>query len=118
MSKFAPRAHLTAPVWNWTVIYEYIVDQVRDETWTSQDIWWGIETGAVDIAPMSDMVPVKVREKIKVKRQDLIKGQLFVFEGPIKDQSGTIRVAVDERATDRELLGMKWFVKGVVGKIE
>jgi basic membrane protein A len=118
MSKFAPTAHLTASVWNWKVIYKYIVDQVRAGTWKSEDIWWGMEKGVVDMAPISNVVPKNIREKIQAKRQELIKGQLFVFEGPIKDQKGMVRIPANKKATDEQLLGMQWFVNGVIGKIE
>jgi basic membrane protein A len=118
MSKFAPRAHLTASIWNWKIIYKYIVDQVRGGTWKSQNIWWGMEKGVVDIAPISNLVPKNIREKVQAKRQELIKGQFFVFEGPLKDQEGMIRIDAGKKATDEQLLNMKWFVNGVVGKIE
>lgn len=118
MSKFAPDVHLTSSVWNWKVIYKYIVDQVRDGTWKSQDIWWGMEKDAVDIAPISNKVPKNIREKVQAKRQELIKDQFGVFEGPIKDQKGTVRIPAGEKATDEQLLNMKWFVNGVKGKIE
>lgn len=39
MRKLAPDMHLTAPVWNWEVIYKYIIDQVLDNAWKSEDIW-------------------------------------------------------------------------------
>jgi basic membrane protein A len=39
------------------------------------------------------------------------------FLGPIKDQEGKGVIPAGKRATDKELLTMKWFVEGVVGKI-
>jgi basic membrane protein A and related proteins len=39
------------------------------------------------------------------------------FLGPIKDQEGKVTLAAGQRASDKELLTMKWFVEGVVGKI-
>jgi basic membrane protein A len=40
-----------------------------------------------------------------------------VFWGPIKDQSGQVRIAVGEKAADSVLLSMNWFVEGVVGTV-
>jgi basic membrane protein A and related proteins len=38
-----------------------------------------------------------------------------VFFGPVKDQEGKLRIAKGASASDKELLGMTWFVEGVVG---
>lgn len=118
MSKFAPKVHLTSAVWKWDVIYHYIIDQVMTGTWKSQDIWWGMEKGAVDIAPISNKVPEEIRKKVQAQRMAIIEGHFFVFKGPIRDQEGFVRILAKRKATDRELLKMKWFVNGVFGKIE
>jgi len=39
------------------------------------------------------------------------------FLGPIKNQEGKVVIGSGKRATDKELLTMKYFVEGVVGKI-
>jgi hypothetical protein len=39
------------------------------------------------------------------------------FLGPIKDQQGKVVIPAGQRATDKELLTMKFFTEGVVGKI-
>ncbi len=32
MSHFAPDAHLTAPIWHWSVYYEMVINQIKDGT--------------------------------------------------------------------------------------
>jgi len=44
------------------------------------------------------------------------KGQVLV--GPIKDQAGQIKIPDGVKAEDKELLGMTWFVEGVVGSVQ
>jgi basic membrane protein A and related proteins len=46
-----------------------------------------------------------------------VAGHFDVFWGPVKDQSGKLRIAAGENATDEVLLGMNWFVEGVVGTV-
>ncbi len=118
MSAFAPKAHLTAPMWNWSVIYEYVLDQVRAGTWKSEDIWWGMDKGVVDLAPYGDMVPEDVRAKVDAAKAELVAGTDNVFAGPLFDQKGEQKVAEGERLSDGDLLGMMWFVKGVIGSTE
>lgn len=118
MSAFAPKAHLTAPMWNWSVIYEYVLDQVRAGTWKSEDIWWGMEKGVVDLAPYGDMVPADVRATVDAAKAELAAGTDNVFAGPLFDQKGEQKAAEGERLSDGDLLGMMWFVKGVIGSTE
>lgn len=118
MSKFAPSAHLTAPVWNWKVLYRYIVDQVKTGKWASESLWWGMEKGAVDIAPLSSLVPETIRNKVQMKKQEIIDAVFVVFQGPVRDQLGVVRIPENSIATDDQLLNMKWFVEGVVGQLD
>ena len=118
MSSFAPKAHLTAPIWNWTPFYERTVNAVREGTWTSSDYWGGMEDGIVDLAPLGPMVPEAIRQQVDAKKQEIIAGQELVFVGPINDQAGNERVAEGEVMTDEQLLGMDWFVEGVLGSTQ
>lgn len=115
MSSFAPRAHLTAAVWNWGVVYKYIVQKILAGDWKSEDIWWGLKQGLVDIAPFGPMVPEEVRKKVLQKKKDIISSKNFVFAGPVLDEKGNIRIRKGKKATDKELLSMNWFAKGVIG---
>lgn len=118
MSAFAPKAHLVAAVWNWGPFYQQVVEQVRNKTWKSESTWEGIDKGIVDISPMADMVPQDVQQRVQAARQAMIDGQLKVFTGPVKDQAGTLRISEGTVAPDKDLLGMTWFVQGVVGTTE
>jgi len=117
MSTFAPKAHLTAPIWNWGPFYQTIVKQVQDGTWKAESVWPGLAEGIVDLAPMSDMVPQDIQDMVMAKKA-AIKGGEKVFTGPIKDQKGLEKVAAGAAMSDQDLLGMTWFVQGVIGTTE
>jgi len=119
MSSFAPKAHLTSAIWNWGPVYTKTVEQVRDGSWKGDEsLWWSMEDGVVDIAPMGPMVPEDVKSAVMAKRAELVKGNDICFVGPIKDQSGAIKIAEGEKATDAQLHDMMWFVEGVVGTVK
>ena len=44
-------------------------------------------------------------------------GTLDPFAGPIRDQSGAERVPEGQSLTDKDLLGMNWYVEGVEGEL-
>jgi len=118
MNHFAPKVHLASSVWDWSIVYKKIINQVRMKQWKSQNIWWGIETGLVDISTIYDNVPKNIKQIVMAEREKMIAGTLCVFKGPIKDQYGNIRIPNNKIASDSQLLNMKWFTKGVQGEIE
>lgn len=117
MRKFAPKSFLTAPIWNWGPLYVEMTKAVMDGTWKSEDLWPGLEKGIVKLAPISDKVPDSVKLKVIYYEDQIKKGAYKVFQGPIKDQKGNIKVKKGETLTDKELLEMFWFVEGVLGTI-
>jgi len=119
MSSFAPKAHLTSAIWNWGPMYVKTVEQVRDGTWKgNESLWWSMQDGVVDIAPMGPMVPEDVKIVVEASKAELMKGNDICFVGPIKDQNGEIKIAEAEKATDAQLHDMMWFVEGVVGTVK
>jgi basic membrane protein A len=117
MSEYAPKMHLTAPIWDWQKLFQPIVQQVVDGTWKSEDIWWGLKEGAVDLAPFGPAVPEDVRKLVEAEKARIISGEQLVFTGPIKDQSGAVKIKEGETMSDADIWSMDWFVEGVLGEI-
>ncbi|RMF83195.1 MAG: BMP family ABC transporter substrate-binding protein [Nitrospinota bacterium] len=101
MSRFAPDAHLTAPVWNWAPFYLETVKRVKAGTWKSEAYWKGLESGIVALAPYGKMVPPEVRALVEQRKEAIMAGRFKIW--PDK--------------TDEELLRMNYFIEGVQGKI-
>ncbi len=117
MRQFAPNAFLTAPIWDWGVLYKYLAKEVHNGTWKPEEIWWGMDKGIVKLAPLSDKVPQQVQDLIAKKRQAIVDHKLQVFTGPIKDQAGKVILAQGKNFGDKELLSMNFFIEGVQGTI-
>ena len=49
--------------------------------------------------------------------QSIIDGTFHPFQGPIKNQKGELVVKAGEVLSDKELLGLNWYVEGVEGSI-
>ena len=117
MSQYAPTMHLTAPIWNWERLFAPIIQQVADGTWKSQDIWWGLKEGAVDLAPYGPAVPEDVRAMVNGEKAKIVSGEWDVFTGPVKDQSGEVRIKEGDKMSDADIWSMNWFVEGVLGEM-
>ena len=116
MSSFAPKANLTSAIWNWGPMYVKTIEEVRNGTWKGdQAMWWSMQDGVVDIAPMGSMVPDDVKSMVNAKKAELMAGNDTVFAGPVKNQAGEVAIAEGTTPDDGALLGMDWFVEGVVG---
>lgn len=117
MSKFAPKAVLTGPVWNWGPYYVKTVEAVKNGTWKSEQYWGPMSDGVVDLAPFGPMVPEDVKKLVEDKKKEILEGKWDVFYGPIKDQTGKERVAAGQDYPDKDKLSFDWFVEGVDGTI-
>lgn len=117
MGKYAPQAYLTNPVWNWGPYYLKTVEAVKNGTWATESYLGSMADGMVDIAPFGESIPQDVRDLVLAAKDKILKGELNVFTGPIKDQTGAEKVAAGAMLSDGEVLGMNWFVEGVEGAL-
>ncbi|MFQ5812746.1 MAG: BMP family ABC transporter substrate-binding protein [Anaerolineae bacterium] len=113
----APNALLTAPIWHWGVFYKKAVEDAMHGTWTNTPVWWGLAEGLLDLAPFGPAVPDDAKTLIEQKKQEIIAGTFDVFHGPIKDNTGELRVPDGVTMPDEEKLAFDWLVEGVVGTI-
>jgi simple sugar transport system substrate-binding protein len=117
MSKYGPKAHLTAATHHWGKHYTAAAKAVLDGTWKSESIWGGISAGMIKLAPFGPAVPAEVKAKVTALEADIASGKLHPFAGPVKDQSGKVVVPDGTTMSDKDLLGFGWYVEGVVGKL-
>ncbi|MBD3885601.1 BMP family ABC transporter substrate-binding protein [Phormidium tenue FACHB-886] len=117
MSAFASKAHLTATTADWGIFYTRVAEQVLDGTWKAGDHWLGIKDVIADLAPINTQVPEIVRTLVQAKREQFINGTVRAYDGPVKDQTGKVRVPLGQTLSDAEQLKMDWFVEGIEGSI-
>lgn len=117
MSKAAPKANMTSPVWNWGPYFVTQIKAIQAGTWKSESYWGSIDTGIVGLAPFTANAPEGAQAAVDKAKADIISGKNKIFTGPIKDQSGNVKVAQGTTMTDQEMLQFNWFVQGVEGKI-
>jgi len=117
MQKFAPKAHLTANTNNWGVFYIATIKEVLAGTWKPGEIKWGLKEGLVVMSPLNAAVTAEAKKAFEEKKKALIDGTLTPFQGPVKDQSGAIKVAAGKTMPLPELMSMNFYVEGVDGAL-
>jgi len=116
-SSYGPDAHLTSVVYQWGGFYTEIAKQVTEGTWRSRNVWGGLATGMIDIAPINPKVPENLAARVRRIRTEVAEGAFHPFTGPIRDQAGEVRVPQGTPMSDDELLRMDWYVEGIQGKL-
>ena len=117
MSKFGPHAHLASAIINWTPYYKKAIKDALEGTWKTEQTWWGVKEGAIDLVSIADSVPAATKAKVDEIKRGLADGSFTIWKGPIKDQSGKEVLKAGETAEVKMLLGINFYVKGVEGKL-
>ena len=114
-TQYAPDIWQTATVYNWGPYYTKRVQAAIDGTWKSGSYYGNLADGFVDIAPFGKSVSEDAQAAINAKKQALISGSFYEFAGPLKDQSGAVKVPSGSKLQLTDILTMDWFVQGVIG---
>ena len=117
MVKYGPNAHLTAATHVYGDFYTKTTKAVLDNNWKSEQVWSGIKEGSIKLAPINPVVPKDVVAHVEAVTQSIANGSFHPFQGPFKDQAGKVIVGAGKSLTDQDLLGMSYYVEGVLGKI-
>jgi len=124
---------------DWGIMYEKILRDLYNGTWTNEDLWWlAAENAAIlggsfeeIINPkfIDDLQAVKVQSTelgtisvydLVKKRYEQMKQGADVFDpfsGPITDNTGKTQIKAGTRASKGDLLSIMYYVDNVVGTI-
>jgi basic membrane protein A and related proteins len=118
MTAYAPNAHLASAIINWAPYYIKATGDALEGKWKGGEAsWWGVKEGAIDIVSISDKVPAELKAKVETIKAGLKAGTFSIWKGPIMGADGKEVLAKDVVADDKFLGGVKFYVKGVEGKV-
>src|SRR5258705_7002555 len=117
MTAYGPKAHLASAVINWGPYYIKATRDALEGKWTTGRTWWGVKEGAIDLVSISDADPAELKAKVEAAKAGLRDGSLVIWKGPIVGSDGNEVLAKDKVADDQFLGGIKFYVKGVEGKV-
>ena len=117
MTAYGPKAHLASATINWAPYYIKATKDALEGTWATGQAWWGVKEGAIDLVSIAADVPADVKAKVDAVKAGLKDGSFSIWKGPIVDNTGKEVLAKDAVADDAFLGGVKFFVKGVEGKV-
>ncbi len=139
MQHYGVDSVVSGQLMDWGGMYAKILGDIRNNTWTNEDIWWlakekaailgGNDTDIINpkfVAPLkAAMIDSKELGKISaydlvVKRYEQMKKGVEYFEpftGPIYDNKGNLKIKTGQKASKEDLLSIMYYVDNVVGDI-
>lgn len=108
----APGSYLTSACFNWEV---FVIDEVQrylEGNWESRFYWEGLESGIIDISPLSKLCNPGTKKAVENARQEIISGTLNIFSGPMYDINQELKLGDGDIMTLDEIWNMDWFVDG------
>jgi len=115
--EYGPDAYLASMLIEWGPLFADSIQKVIDGTWEGGTIWYGLESGALDAGPFSDLVPQDVQDLIADYKAQVISGDYKVWEGPMYSQDGTLQIPEGEVRSDADIDQIDWLLQGIDGTI-
>jgi len=114
----APKGWITGLGFTWAPFFTDVAKSVIAGTFKAQSVHWGLGPGGmVAIAPFGPAVPPDVR-KLVTASADQVAKDFNPFTGPIVDNTGTVQIKAGESWGGDKMGDFKWYVEGVVGKVQ
>jgi basic membrane lipoprotein Med (substrate-binding protein (PBP1-ABC) superfamily) len=120
LQKFNPKGWITGAAWNWGPLYVRITQDVmagKADRWVNKHARAGLESGWVDLAPFGSVVPKAAQQAVLARRKEIVDGKYVVFQGPMKDNKGTLLLKDGEKPSFDFIEKMNWYTEGVVGEV-
>jgi len=139
MEEFGPDSAVSGQLVDWGVMYEKILNDIYNETWSNEDMWWlakekaALLGGSLDheINPafvddlkavsvdMPDLGTMSAYDLVMKRYEQMKQGRdaFDPFAGPISDNKGAERIPEGAMGSKGELLSIDYYVDNVVGDV-
>ncbi|HEY9826455.1 MAG TPA: BMP family ABC transporter substrate-binding protein [Stenomitos sp.] len=123
-ANLAPKGYLTGTAWDFPSVYAQYVAMLQSGKTLMNDgishlIRGGLKEKFVKLAPFGPAVLAATKTEAETSMTKALQGQLAVYKGAIKDNSGKVEIPAGEtiKVTDAKLDGMSWLAEGVIGTV-
>jgi basic membrane lipoprotein Med (substrate-binding protein (PBP1-ABC) superfamily) len=120
VSQFAAKGWISGISFEWGDMFAGFAKDVMNGSWKAQPVLSGLESNTVILAPYGSSVPQSVKDLVNNAKQEFLSGKRHVFQGPVYDQQGQLRIKGDEITTPEAegnyINTANWFAQGVIGQ--
>ena len=87
---------------------------MENGTWKAGSHWWGLDSGIVGLTSFHPDVPQSLIVQMNREKGRILSGTMDVFDHGFTKRDGT---RVTKALNDGEMLGMMYYVKGIISKV-
>ncbi|TME14551.1 MAG: BMP family ABC transporter substrate-binding protein [Chloroflexi bacterium] len=120
VSQFAPKGWISGVTFEWGDMFTQFANDTIAGTWKSQSLLPGLGSGTVKLADWGKSVPQDVKDQVATEQNAFLAGTRHVFQGPVYDQQGKLRIKSDEITTPAAegnfINTDDWLAQGVIGQ--
>jgi basic membrane protein A len=115
-----PKAFLTGSAYNWEPYSIEKYEQAEKGTFKNDEVNGSLASGMVELAPINKAVPASVVKEVEKAEAEMKAGKLFVFEGPLKSNTGEEVLKAGEawKEPGEVYENSEFLVEGIEGKIQ
>jgi basic membrane protein A len=115
-----PKAFLTGSAYNWEPYSVEKYEQAEKGTFKNDEVNGSLASGMVELAPINKEVPASVVKEVEKAEAEMKAGKLFVFEGPLKSNTGEEVLKAGEAWKEPAEVyeNSEFLVEGIEGKIQ
>jgi len=130
MQDYGKNSVVSGQLADWGVMYDKILSDVHNGTWSNEDMWWLMKEGATYLGgkfdePINPLFVDELKAKgvydeifnLYEKMQKEGPEGFDPYVGPIYDNKGNLQIEKGKRANKGELLSIMYYVDNVVGDI-
>lgn len=109
-----PDSCLISCVWDRRNSYYKLIKDCLQVKFHGDNVWIDMEEGIVGLSAFSDQVDPRAQAMVRAADARLRSWEYDVFYGPIRDNTGRLRVEAGESMKDEDMLkAFDWYVEGV-----
>jgi basic membrane protein A len=120
VAEFAPKGWINGIDFEWGDLFTKNANDVIAGNWKSEAVLGDLASGMATTASWGKNVPSNVQQLVAAKKKDFLSNTAHVWQGPIYDQQGSLRVKSDELANaqaEAEFINnCNWLAQGVIGQ--
>ena len=113
--EFAPEYWITGTGYTLGGTLTWLASTVLDGTWEPMFLRCSLFDGCMALAPFGPSVPQEVQDEVLDVSTQVEDGTIVVFQGPVVDQDGNVKVAEGEVLSADVMSSVDWFVEGIIG---
>lgn len=120
VARFAPTGWINGIDFEWGGLFATFAREVITHEWKSRAIVADLASGTATTAGWGRNVPDAVQQMVAAKKKKFLNGSAHVWQGPIYDQHGKLRVKSKELANAKAEANFintcSWLPQGVIGR--